>query len=122
MRGACRARVLDLADCRGVDGEALLQALQAGLPKLANLFLDGIMEITDNWLGRATPKLAHLRELSISHCSRVTDLGVAAVAAGCPKLTVLRANGVTRLTDAALVTLAEGCRQLHVGLTSSPCL
>ncbi len=113
------SRVLDLTDCRGVDGEALLQALQAGLPKLATLFLDGIMEVTDAWLGQAAPKLAHLRELSISHCSSVTDAGVTAVATACRQLAVLRVNGVTRLTDAAMVALADGCPNLQVGLTSS---
>eukprot|EP00884_Botryococcus_braunii_P021198 jgi/Botrbrau1/7762/Bobra.0159s0191.1 len=57
--------------------------------------------------------LRKLRHLSISLCPAVTDRGVAAIEAACPKLATLHANGLARLTDAALVVLADSCPDLQ---------
>lgn len=106
-------RRLEIVKCGGVEEEALLNALAAGLPKLETLSVDG-MGISDNWLVKSAPHLTNLRQLSISLCGNVTDRGLCAVTAACPKLARLTANDVFRLTDATLVALAEHCPHLQV--------
>lgn len=44
----------------------------------------------------------------------MTDAGVAALAAGNPDLEVLRLDGCSRVTEVGLAAVAESCRRLRV--------
>jgi F-box/leucine-rich repeat protein 2/20 len=53
----------------------------------------------------------HLRKLELACCDQVTDTGLSAVAAGCPRLTLFASD--MQLSDTALLALAEHCQDLR---------
>jgi hypothetical protein len=67
----------------------------------------------DDDVVRAAANLPELRELRMSF-SQVTDAGIAALAAGVPRLRVLVIDECLKLTDAALMLVADGCRELQL--------
>lgn len=83
------------------------------LPSLECLILNGIPEVTDVVLTQ-TALSASLRELSISHCARVTDSGLRALARGCPHLQVLRVDEVSKIGSPGVLAIAEHCKELRV--------
>ena len=52
-------------------------------------------------------------------CPQVGDGALAGIAAGCPTLLALRADHCSKVTDVGVLALAESCSHLEVGL---PCL
>ena len=53
-------------------------------------------------------------QVSVSYCASVTDAGVAALAAACPQLEVLRLDEVSKVTDVGVATVAASCKRLRV--------
>ena len=52
---------------------------------------------------------------ALRRCAGVSDAGVAALAAGNPDLEVLRLDGCRRVTEVGLAAVAASCRRLRVG-------
>ena len=50
----------------------------------------------------------------MSYCAAVTDAGVAALAAACPQLEVLRLDELSKVTDVGVATVAASCKRLRV--------
>lgn len=59
-------------------------------------------------------------QVSVSFCAAVTDAGVAALAAACPQLEVLRLDELSKVTDVGVATVAASCKRLRV--CAMPCL
>ena len=62
-----------------------------------------------------------LRELHLAGCSLITDGGVMAVADHCPRLECLDVTGCEEITDFSILALAERSRELHT-LAVNECL
>lgn len=54
-----------------------------------------------------------LKQLSVSHCDFITDVGVRALAAGCTALTSLTVRDCRDVGDSAVAALAEHCTKLQ---------
>ncbi|KAJ0400873.1 hypothetical protein ATCC90586_002575 [Pythium insidiosum] len=111
---------LGLADCRAVDDHAFA-FLMAGagahgvLHHLSVLRLRHCELVTDQTLrALAALRRVPLRELDLSGCARVTDLGVLALADSgvAPALRSLWLRDLVLLTETALAWLAERCPRL----------
>ena len=50
--------------------------------------------------------------MTLAYCSDVTDVGMAALCRGCPKLTSLDIGGCTRLTERTVRAIGLHCRQI----------
>eukprot|EP00899_Mesostigma_viride_P005622 jgi/Mesvir1/15060/Mv14710-RA.1 len=70
-------------------------------------------QITDAGVGALLARCPRLRTLILVGCAGVTDACMAAVAACCPRLRQMDLKGCNRVTDAGLKAVAEGCLQLH---------
>ena len=53
-------------------------------------------------------------QVSVSYCANVTDAGVAALAAACPQLEVLRLDELSKVTDIGVAAIAASCKRLRV--------
>jgi hypothetical protein len=53
-------------------------------------------------------------QVSVSYCAAVTDTGVAALAAACPQLEVLRLDELSKVSDVGVAAVAASCRRLRV--------
>jgi len=51
-------------------------------------------------------------QLNLLNCHRVTDGGVAAIAAGCPNLRALDLYACDKVTDQGVAAIREGCPRL----------
>lgn len=85
--------------------------------------------INQQLIANGCPSLQHVSLISDAHCAQigggchkvvivetygaVTDVGIEAIARGCPLLADLRLDGCGSLTDKSISILAQCCRNLH---------
>ena len=62
----------------------------------------------------ATSMAAHLRELDIQGCYRVTDSAARAIAENCPQLASLKLQGCYRITPPTIAALENACPSVVV--------
>ncbi|XP_013359366.1 PREDICTED: leucine-rich repeat-containing protein 29 isoform X8 [Chinchilla lanigera] len=103
---------LDLTACSKLTDASLAKVLQ--FPQLRQLSLSLLPALTDIGLeavARGCPSLEHL---SLSHCSRLSDEGWAQAAGSWPRLQHLNLSSCSQLTEQTLDIIRQVCKQLRV--------
>lgn len=99
-------RCLQLGD----DGTIML-ALKC--PRLTSLYLARCCGVTDTSLTVfGDGFLSSLRELHLAGCRCISDVGLRAVASGCPQLVALHVDACAGVSDESFTHLAASCPQL----------
>ncbi|KAH3743955.1 leucine Rich Repeat family protein [Pelomyxa schiedti] len=98
---------LDVCGCQGLTDEGASRLSSAPLRALTLRWCTLVTDVTLGCLSAARPAET-LQSLDLSYCVRVSDRGVAFVAAGCPRLARLKLKACHRVTDAGLAALARG--------------
>ena len=107
-RGCPQLRRLNISCCRGITSLAPLTTGCSKLEVLSCMFISSINDGSLIAISRGHPSLT---ELSAEGCN-VTDAGIRAIAAGCPRLEHISVDQFSRITDAALEALGAGCPAL----------
>ncbi|XP_053459895.1 F-box/LRR-repeat protein 2-like isoform X4 [Nycticebus coucang] len=105
-------RELDLTACSKLTDASLAKVLQ--FPQLRQLSLSLLPALTDMGLvavARGCPSLEHL---ALSHCTCLSDEGWAQAANSWPRLQHLNLSSCSRLTEQTLDTIGQACKQLRV--------
>ncbi|KAK7395585.1 hypothetical protein VNO78_16147 [Psophocarpus tetragonolobus] len=76
---------------------------------LKSLSLSNCSELSDSGLTRLLSYGSNLQKLNLSCCLKVTDYGLSLVASGCPSLISISLYRCPSITDKGLETLASGC-------------
>ncbi|XP_062202323.1 F-box/LRR-repeat protein 3-like isoform X1 [Phragmites australis] len=100
-----------LARASGV-GWRGLEALVAACPRLEAVDLSHCVGAGDREAA-ALAAAAGLRELRLDKCLGVTDMGLAKVAVGCPRLEKLSVKWCREISDIGVDLLAKKCRELR---------
>ncbi|XP_047383806.1 F-box/LRR-repeat protein 2-like isoform X3 [Sciurus carolinensis] len=103
---------LDLTACSKLTDASLAKVLQ--FPQLRQLSLSLLPALTDVGLvavARGCPSLEHL---VLSHCSHLTDEGWAQAAGSWPRLQHLNLSNCSQLTEQTLDTIRQACKQIRV--------
>lgn len=107
-------RVLELAFCSNIS-DAAVDALARGCSRLEKLDLEEVPELTDAALGSlAAHTRGSLRAIVLSYDDKLTDVGLLALARGCPNIEQLLMDNCTRVTDQALAALPGLLHKLDV--------
>ena len=119
----CRElRSLCLHGCNRVTDEAI-KAIANSCPDLEKLDIAGrrssgtygtlpYSKITDESFITVGQKCSKLVSISITN-SNVTDIGIAALASGCPQLRTFSANYCPSMSTAGITALSHGCKELR---------
>lgn len=84
-----------------------------------------LMSMSSDNLSCAMRACPHLRQLSLSHCSGVTDTTLDALSRHCPAIETLDLSGCTAITDTGVTSLSHGrCATClaHLNLSACPLL
>jgi len=100
-----------LARATGVSWRGL-EATVAACPRLEAVDLSHCVAAGDMEMA-ALALAAGLRELKLDKCLAVTDVGLAKVAVGCPRLERLSIRWCLEISDIGVNLLANKCRQLR---------
>ncbi len=85
-----------------------IQAIVAASSKqLVSLQIDGVFKVDDRVLRQFCATCPALKTLSLKEVSRVTDMGMGALARGCPLLSHLVVSGCYQLTDKSAIYVAR---------------
>jgi len=111
-----------LGGCTVLSADAVATAAEA-CPRLRELSLDGVENLTDGALGRiAAARRGALSSLSLRKCVQLSDGAIEGLAAACGGvLAHLSLNNVPALGDACLVALKEHCADSLESLDLSWC-
>jgi F-box and leucine-rich repeat protein 2/20 len=109
--GLAGLRSVCLARANGV-GWRGLEALVAACPKLEAVDLSHCVSAGDREAA-ALAAAAGLRELRLDKCLAVTDMGLAKVAVGCPRLEKLSLKWCREISDIGIDLLAKKCPELR---------
>ncbi|RLN30346.1 hypothetical protein C2845_PM05G15490 [Panicum miliaceum] len=109
--GLAGLRRVCLARASGV-GWRGLEALVAACPKLEAVDLSHCVGAGDREAA-AVAAAAGLRELRLDKCLAVTDMGLAKVAVGCPRLEKLSVKWCREISDIGIDLLAKKCPELR---------
>nr|XP_045006209.1 leucine-rich repeat-containing protein 29 isoform X5 [Jaculus jaculus] len=129
-------RSLDMAECCLVSGKELAQALGSGcgatppltslrlaycsslkvlqFPQLRYLSLSLLPAFTDMGLIAVARGCPSLERLALSHCGHLSDEGWAQAARSWPRLQHLNLSSCSQLTEQTLDTIGQACKQLRV--------
>ncbi|BAT97533.1 hypothetical protein VIGAN_09100100 [Vigna angularis var. angularis] len=99
---------LDLTD-NEIDDEGLMSL--SSCSKLSSLKIGICLNITDRGLTYVGMFCSKLKELDLYRSTGVTDVGISAIAGGCPGLEILNTSYCTSITDKALISLSK-CSKL----------
>ncbi|XVF06007.1 hypothetical protein REPUB_Repub06bG0011000 [Reevesia pubescens] len=102
---------LDLYRCTGI-GDDGLDALSRGCKKLMKLNLSYCNEVSDRGLGYIG-RLEELSDLEMRRLTKITGVGVEAVAAGCKRLADLDLKHCEKVDDSGFWALAYHSRNLR---------
>lgn len=98
------------AQCHSIS--IFLQVLQ--FPQLRQLSLSLLPAFTDMGLVAVARGCPSLERLTLSHCSHLSDEGWAQAARLWPRLQHLNLSSCSQLTEQTLDTIGQACRQLRV--------
>ncbi|CAL9120586.1 unnamed protein product [Musa textilis] len=110
--GSWRLKSVSLSRASGV-GWRGLAALAAACPRLESVDLSHCVGVGDREAA-ALAAAEGLRMLRLDKCLRVTDVGLAKLAVGCPALENLRIKWCLEISDIGIELLAKKCRDLRV--------
>lgn len=91
--------------------EASIVALVTKCTRLTSLDVSRLTNLTNSAVEAIAKTCVHLVDVNISFCSRVSDVGMYALAK-CAHLTTLYAGNLFKMTDAGIGTLSAQCTQL----------
>ena len=117
-----KLRTVKLYECDFITDEAI-KAIANSCPDLYELYIEGrlsydsdatphISRITDESFIIVGQKCSKLLYFFISH-HNVTDIGIAALARGCPQLRRFSAHHCPSISTAGMIALTHGCRELR---------
>ncbi|KAH1266304.1 F-box/LRR-repeat protein 3 [Glycine max] len=95
---------LDLTD-NEIDDEGLMSI--SSCSRLSSLKIGICLNITDRGLTYVGMHCSKLKELDLYRSTGVDDLGISAIARGCPGLEMINTSYCTSITDRALITLSK---------------
>eukprot|EP00118_Oscarella_pearsei_P012154 m.86967 g.86967 ORF g.86967 m.86967 type:complete len:805 (+) comp36521_c0_seq1:152-2566(+) len=101
---------LDLTGCN--IGDQALAALGQNSLNLKDLNISECVQITDMGLQKFCTNCQNLESLDISNCYNLTDGAIQTVAFCCRMLRILRLAGCHQLTDQAVQSISGGCHYL----------
>ncbi|CAM8958658.1 unnamed protein product [Rhodiola kirilowii] len=83
---------------------------------ITDLFLSGLPNVTEKgfWVMGNGHGLQKMTSLTVTNCQGVTDVGIEAVAKGCPNLNQISLSKCVMLSDNGIVTLAKNARALRI--------
>ncbi|RWW35174.1 hypothetical protein GW17_00000005 [Ensete ventricosum] len=110
--GSWRLKSVSLSRASGV-GWRGLAALAAACPCLESVDLSHCVGVGDREAA-ALAAAEGLRMLRLDKCLRVTDVGLAKLAVGCPALENLRIKWCLEISDIGIELLAKKCQDLRV--------
>lgn len=103
---------LDISWCCGIPRTCLMPACEC-LEQLEALYLNGIVEIDDDFLSSGALKgLVNLQVLSLAHCIHVTDTGVKSIGSALQKLHTIVLDHCNLSSD-GIKYLVDGCPRLR---------
>ncbi|XP_052585085.1 F-box/LRR-repeat protein 20-like isoform X3 [Peromyscus californicus insignis] len=103
---------LDLTACSKLTDASLAKVLQ--FPQLRQLSLSLLPALTDLGLVAVARGCPSLERLALSHCSHLSDEGWAQAARFWPRLQHLNLSCCSQLTEQTLDTIGQACKQLRV--------
>ncbi|XP_052022360.1 F-box/LRR-repeat protein 2-like isoform X1 [Apodemus sylvaticus] len=103
---------LDLTACSKLTDASLAKVLQ--FPQLRQLSLSLLPAFTDMGLVAVARGCPSLERLALSHCSHLSDEGWAQAARLWPRLQHLNLSSCSHLTEQTLDTIGQACKQLRV--------
>ncbi|XP_076771869.1 uncharacterized protein LOC117722865 isoform X3 [Arvicanthis niloticus] len=103
---------LDLTACSKLTDASLAKVLQ--FPQLRQLSLSLLPAFTDMGLVAVARGCPSLERLALSHCSHLSDEGWAQAARLWPRLQHLNLSSCSQLTEQTLDTIGQACKQLRV--------
>uniref|UniRef100_A0A8C5UU38 F-box/LRR-repeat protein 15-like leucin rich repeat domain-containing protein n=1 Tax=Microcebus murinus TaxID=30608 RepID=A0A8C5UU38_MICMU len=103
---------LDLTACSKLTDASLAKVLQ--FPQLRQLSLSLLPALTDMGLVAVARGCPSLERLALSHCSCLSDEGWAQAASSWPRLQHLNLSSCSQLTEQTLDTIGQACKQLRV--------
>ncbi|XP_020031237.2 uncharacterized protein isoform X4 [Castor canadensis] len=103
---------LDLTACSKLTDASLAKVLQ--FPQLRQLSLSLLPALTDMGLVAVARGCPSLECLALSHCSHLSDEGWAQAARSWPRLQHLNLSSCSQLTEQTLETIRQVCKQLRV--------
>ncbi|EGV97033.1 Leucine-rich repeat-containing protein 29 [Cricetulus griseus] len=103
---------LDLTACSKLTDASLAKVLQ--FPQLRQLSLSLLPALTDMGLAAVARGCPSLERLALSHCSHLSDEGWAQAARFWPRLKHLNLSSCSQLTEQTLDTIGQTCKQLRV--------
>ncbi|XP_006878961.1 PREDICTED: leucine-rich repeat-containing protein 29 [Elephantulus edwardii] len=103
---------LDLTACSKLTDASLAKVLQ--FPQLRKLSLSLLPAFTDVGLVAVARGCPSLEYLALSHCSLLSDEGWAQAAGSWPRLQHLNLSSCSQLTEQTLDTIGQTCKQLRV--------
>uniref|UniRef100_A0A8C5KN34 F-box and leucine-rich repeat protein 9 n=1 Tax=Jaculus jaculus TaxID=51337 RepID=A0A8C5KN34_JACJA len=103
---------LDLTACSKLTDASLAKVLQ--FPQLRYLSLSLLPAFTDMGLIAVARGCPSLERLALSHCGHLSDEGWAQAARSWPRLQHLNLSSCSQLTEQTLDTIGQACKQLRV--------
>ncbi|XP_012666576.2 leucine-rich repeat-containing protein 29 isoform X1 [Otolemur garnettii] len=103
---------LDLTACSKLTDASLAKVLQ--FPQLRQLSLSLLPALTDMGLVAVARGCPSLERLALSHCTCLSDEGWAQAASSWPRLQHLNLSSCSQLTEQTLDTIGQVCKQLRV--------
>ncbi|XP_074142573.1 uncharacterized protein LOC141554510 isoform X3 [Sminthopsis crassicaudata] len=103
---------LDLTACSKLTDNSLAKVLK--FPRLRQLSLSLLLEFSDVGLVAVAQGCPGLEHLALSHCGRLSDRGWARAASFWRRLQHLNLSNCNQLTEQTLATIREACQQLKV--------
>ena len=105
----------EFEDGAGMTNQTLFEIAQ-NCPALKVIKLGKCKNITDDGVIALAKKCADIRVIDLSMCDGhgpvITDLGLAALGQGCPKLQEINLSGTENITDKGLSALCKSCPDL----------
>lgn len=103
---------LDLTACSKLTDASLAKVLQ--FPQLRQLSLSLLPAFTDMGLVAVARGCPSLERLTLSHCSHLSDEGWVQAARLWPRLQHLNLSSCSQVTEQTLDTIGQACKQLRV--------
>eukprot|EP00698_Gefionella_okellyi_P021932 TRINITY_DN7198_c0_g1_i1.p1 TRINITY_DN7198_c0_g1~~TRINITY_DN7198_c0_g1_i1.p1 ORF type:complete len:531 (+),score=87.06 TRINITY_DN7198_c0_g1_i1:401-1993(+) len=105
---------VDMSLCGAVSSIGVV-SLAAGCVRLREVVLIGYPTFSDDAL-IALSRCRALKVLQLTHCRRVTGVGLQALGAGCPQMEHLSLGCAPRLLDADIENIARMCMLRHISI------
>ena len=113
------ASIVALAKCS-------VQLIRIDIGKCTNITDDGLTAFASGCSNVMTTNLLdgldvyHLRRISFHGCSRITDIGISAIACTFRLLNTIDIPDCSQITDVGISAIADNCPELHTNICDLP--